>query len=229
MAKNPIAAVWGWIGPGDQNYARVSAILDGAIYRLQSAAKIAKDKYNELQYVKVLESGSLVTTGTAVPVDNPTKIHNDFVKHSGSPDLRVDGSSVPVVFTYNADPTEDIRILSLDLAIVGSAINFTGGAFGPLQSSLTNGVKVEITAEGGQSAQVGLFKISEEMLHFASAGGFQWVVAANDVMVAQLNIGGALSLIHNTADNIKVTIQDNLSSALFKYFRLFVKGIKEVA
>lgn len=39
MAKNPIALLWSWIGPGDQDYQRIGAVQDGDKYRVLTAGK----------------------------------------------------------------------------------------------------------------------------------------------------------------------------------------------
>lgn len=217
-----------WIGGHDgTNVRALQSVLDGTLYRLQAEAKVAIDKNGTLHHLRVLENGSLVTTGTAVPVSDPTKIRNEYVVNGGSSDLRVNGSGTPVVFTYAADSTVDTRIISINFMLVASSIKFDGDSFGPI-SALTNGVEVKITAES-QTAIIHEFFITEHIREFASSGGFDYFVAANDAVGSLLDVGGSLTLVAGSADKIEVTIRDKLTSKKIKYFACFVKGIKEVS
>lgn len=211
----------------------VGVVLDGSIYRIQADAKIAKGA-SALVHLDAIDTdsgqgrlkstiytpdGDPVTFGSVPP--NPASIENGFVKSGGSASLLVDGDPTPVVFTYVADSTYDISIQEIGFVMASNSITFGGGKFGS-SSSLTNGLLVEITSNGN-TGTLGLLRQNEDFVHFASPGGFNWVVSSKDMMSSVYLIGGGLKLKAGTADVVRVTVQDDIDSAA-TYFQCFVKG-----
>jgi hypothetical protein len=213
----------------------VGVILDGALYRIQTDSKVGKGA-SDLVHLDAIDTaagkGRLKTTiysadgdpvafGTAPP--NPSSIKNDFVVNATyGNDLLQDGDPTPVIFTYDADPTYDISIQEIVFVMVSNSITFGSNYFGAASGPLTNGLKVEITANGN-TGTVELIKQNEDFKFFASPGGFDWVVSSKDLMSANYVIGGGLKLVGGSSDNIKVTVQDDIDSAAV-YFKCFVKG-----
>lgn len=39
MAKNPLALLWAWVGPGDEDYERLGSVQDGVVHRLLVSSK----------------------------------------------------------------------------------------------------------------------------------------------------------------------------------------------
>ena len=64
---------------------------------------------------------------------------------------------------------------------------------------------------------------NEDFVHFASPGGFEWVVSSKDMLSAKYLVGGALKLTAASGDNVKITVRDDIDSAGI-YFKCFVKG-----
>lgn len=218
----------------DSNGNPVGVVLDGALYRLQSDSKVAKGG-SSLVHLEALDTiagmGRLKTTlytpeneavaFGSVPA-NPESIKNEFVKNGANDSLLVDGDPTPVVFTYNADAIKDISIQEIQFVMASNSITFGSDYFGAVSGPLTNGLLVEITSNGNTGTLQNL-KQNENFKHFASPGGFDWVVSSKDLMAATYLIGGGLKLYAGTADNIKVTVRDDIDSCAV-YFKCFVKG-----
>jgi hypothetical protein len=209
-------------------------VQDGSDYLLGVAAKAAKDSsglvhleavdvetgVGRLKATLYTPEGEVVAFGS-VPAD-PTSIKNDFVKNAGSPSLLVDGSSTPVVFTYDADSTYDISLQELKFVLASNSITFGNDYFGATSGPLTNGLLVEVVSNGNTGTVYNLTQ-NECFVHLASPGGFQWVVSSKDMMSSAWLIGGGLKLVHGTSDKVRITVRDNISSAGV-YFRCCVKG-----
>lgn len=215
----------------------VGQVLDGAAYRLLTAAKIARGA-TDLVTLDALDTTSgqgrlkaTLYTPEDEPVAfgsvpaNPESIKNDFVKTGGgspSSDLLVDGSVTPVEFSYNADTTHDISIQEIKFTLASNSVTFGSGYFGAVSGPLANGLLIEITSNGQTGALANLTQ-NESFVNFASPGGFTWVVSSKDMLSSAYLIGGGLKLYAGTSDKVKVTVRDDIDSAGV-YFRCFVKG-----
>lgn len=212
----------------------VGVLLDGTVYRLQAEAKIAKGGGN-LLHIDAIDLGSglgrakatlytpdgdAVTFGSVPP--NPESIKNAFVKNGSNDSLLVDGSTTPVAFTYDADSTHDISIQEIKFVMASNSITFGTGNFGATGGPLTNGLLVEITSDGNTGTVINMVE-DECFVHFASPGGFQWIVSSKDMMASAYLIGGGLKLKAGTGDNVKVTVRDDID-ACATYFKCIVKG-----
>lgn len=228
MAKSPAALII------DQTGNKVGIVLDGSIYRLQSDSKIAKGD-SDLVHLEVLDTesgkGRLKSTlynpeGEAIAFgsipSNPASIKNDFVKNGTNTSLLVDGSVTPVEFTYLPDATYDISIQEIKFVMVSNAISFGTNYFGATSGSLSNGLLIEIRSNDSPGTIFNIVQ-NECFIHFASPGGFNWVVSSKDMMSSTYLVGGALKLIHGSSDYIKVTVRDDIDSCA-SYFRCLVKG-----
>jgi hypothetical protein len=67
-------------------------------------------------------------------------------------------------------------------------------------------------------------KRNEDLLSFASPGGFEWIVSSNDLVSSDFVVGGAMKLHAGTGDNVKVTIRDDIDNNVGTYFQCYVKG-----
>lgn len=212
----------------------VGVVLDGSVYRLQADAKVAKGE-TDLAHLEGLDvstgvvrlkstlysqDGDAIAFGSVAP--NPENIKNDFVLNGTSDNLLVDGDPTPVVFTYAADPTKDISILEVKFVIVANSLTFGANNFGSSGGPLTNGVLVEVTSNGNTGTVFNL-RQNEDFVHFASPGGFDWIVSSKDMIYSLWLVGGGLKLYAGTGDNIKVTVRDDIDSVGL-YFKCFVKG-----
>ena len=212
----------------------VGIVLDGSVYRIQADAKIAKGAsalvtldaidtdtgQGRLKSTLYTPDGDPIAFGSVAP--NPESIKNDFVRYSTSPSLLVDGSVTPVEFAYNADATHDISIQEIGFVVASNSIAFGNGNFGAIGGPLSTGLLVQITA-GGNTGTISNLTRNECFVHFASPGGFQWVVSSKDMLASNYLIGGGLKLKAGTADNVKITVRDDISSA-GSYFQCIVKG-----
>jgi hypothetical protein len=209
----------------------IGVVLDGAVYRLQSDAKIARGA-SDLVHLNAIDTGTgrgrleaTLLTEAGDPVSFPSvssSIKNDFVKNGTATSLLVDGSTTPVVFSYDADPTYDIALQEIRFTIAANSITFGDDRFGSRAGPLPNGLLVEVLLESGTVVLYNLVQ-NESFVNFSSPGGFEWVVSSKDMMTSDYVIGGGLSLRAGTTDKVQVTVSDNLTSAGL-YFRCFVRG-----
>lgn len=213
----------------------IASVDDGGTRRLPADAKVGKGA-SDLVHLESIDvssgvgrmkatlysqDGDAIAFGSVAP--NPNNIKNDYVKEPGSSDdLRVDGSTTPVVFTYDADSTDDISILEVKFVLVANSVTFGNEYFGSTSGPLSNGLLVEVTSDGN-TGTVETIKQNEEFVFFASPGGFDWVVSSKDMIYSTWLVGGGLKLKAGTADNVKVTVRDDLTSCGV-YFKCFVKG-----
>ena len=209
----------------------VGVVLDGAIYRLQADAKIAKGA-SDLVHLDAIDTAAgkgrleaTLLTPTGDPVSFPSvseSIKNAFVLNGTSSSLLVDGSTTPVVFEYTPDPAHDVSIQEIKFTVAANSITFGSDAFGSRAGPLPNGLLLEAIVESGTITLYN-FMQNESFVNFSSPGGFLWVVSSKDMMTSDYLIGGGLILRAGSADRIRVTVRDDLSSAGI-YFRCYVKG-----
>ena len=222
----------------DNNGNPVGIVLDGVIYRFQTDAKVARGA-SDLVHLDAIDTvagqGRLKATlytpeGESVALgavaSTATAIRNDFVRDGtgppGSPSLLVDGSVTPVVFTYDAHPTQDVSLQEVKFVMASNSITFGTDYFGAKSGPLTNGLLVEVTA-GGVTGTVAVLYQNEDFVNFASPGGFEWVVSSKDLLASTWLVGGGLKLAAGSADQVKITVRDDIDSAGV-YFRAFVRG-----
>lgn len=209
----------------------VGVVLDGAAYRLQADAKVAKGD-SALVHLDAIDTvsgqGRLKATLYSPggdPVAFPSisgDIRNDFVKNGGNASLLVDGSVTPVEFTYNADATYDIGIQEIHFTLVSNSITFGSDYFGATSGPLTNGLLVQVATGAGTTDLYNLVQ-NESFVNFASPGGFQWIVSSKDLLSAAYVIGGGLVLRGGSSDQVKITVRDDIDSAGV-YLKCFIKG-----
>jgi len=132
----------------------IGVVLDDVVYRFQTDSKIAKKiTAGTLEHLRVLDdTGALKSTlytadGSAISFPNiatdPDGIANDFARQSGGTDdsdLRVDGSTTPVDFTFDSlgSGEDDLVIQSIGFVMVANSIISGSGKFAGL--SKLNGI-----------------------------------------------------------------------------------------
>lgn len=207
--------------------------LDGAIYRLQMDGKVGvgdsglvhldaidtASGCGRLKSTLYTQDGDPVSFGSVPP--NPESIKNAFILNGSNDSLLVDGSSTPVVFSYDADSTHDISVQELKFVVAANGITFGTDKFGVI-TKLTNGLLIELTANGNTGTVANL-TTNECFAHLSSPGGFIWVVSSKDMLAVSYVIGGSLRLKAGTADKVSVTVRDNLTAAA-TYLKCCVKG-----
>jgi hypothetical protein len=183
------------VGDGTNN---ASIIQDGAIYRLAVN-------------VPVISSSSLTTNVSQL-------------LRSGSPNMNVDGSVTPAIFTKGSDATYDISLVALNIGFSTGNFDWNGAGFGD-GGSLTNGLLIEATVNNGVSITLANIKLNEDFTRICSIPTITQA-GVTDHMLIVFNFTGTLSLKAGTADNIKMTVRDNLALAArdVKYLTATVLG-----
>ena len=209
----------------------IGVVLDDSVYRLQTDSKVAKGD-SALVHLDAIDTatghGRLKAT-LYTPDGDPvafgaisSSLKNDYAMYSSSPDLLVDGSVTPVVFTYLADSTYNISLQEIRFTLVANGITFGNGYFGATAGPLTNGVLVQVIS-GGNTTTIFNIKTNEHFINFASPAGWEWIVSNKDVMTSAYLIGGGVKLIAGSGDQVKITVRDDITAAGL-YFECFIKG-----
>lgn len=169
------------------------------------------------------------TSVLAHPANVPPDFANmvtGFLEDSGdSDDMAVDGSTTPVVFTYDADPTDDIEIYEIRFMASVTALKF-GGFFFSL-NPLTNGLLFEMVHDDGTETEIGNVKETEEFFMLSGLSGHSEAADWNrDVLLVQLGFGGKPVLKAGTGDKFRITVRDNLDSTAIFYLKARFTGMK---
>lgn len=151
-----------------------------------------------------------------------------FFENGGSNNLRVNGSSTPVVFSILTDATRETFIESIRFEAAGNGIKF-GQFFSKSGGELTNGVSLKIRSNDSEFIFPAL-KATENFLNEFAFGPDNFNVfiqSGTDQCRATLTFGAPFQLFKSgtftTDDFLSVTIQDNLSSGLTS-FKALVSG-----
>jgi hypothetical protein len=168
--------------------------------------------------------GNPVPLGVPIPEDL-AQIFSEFLKDGANESLKVDGSSTPVEFEVLADVTDDLKLNEIQFVIVNNKVTIDGNQF-INQNILPNGLKIEIRSNDA-TVELGTLTQSEDFLSIASSGGILLDRSANvDLLVITIALGGAVTLVNGSGDFVRVTVQDNLSSNDWKYFKVTLKATK---
>lgn len=223
----------------DESGNKVGVVLDGTIYRLQADAKIGKKSTDALSHIAVVDATEAAkmtlyteegdAIGFPAAAADPTGIVNDFVRQSGgvdNADLRVDGSTAPVDFTFDALGSEegDLVVNDIGFAIIASGMTGGTGNFAG-KAGFTNGIQI-LFSDGTTETQIGNLTINECLIHFASPGGYDFWVTSKDQVKSEYSPNGAIILHENTSDKIIVRIRDNVATQGVAYMKCLVKAVK---
>lgn len=200
----------------------VGVVLDDTVYRIQADSKIAKGS-SALVHLDAIDTttgkGRLKSTlyspeGEAVAFNslpsNPASVNNAFVLDGTEASLLVDGSSTPVVYSYDADSTYDISIQLVMFIMTANTIVFGENKFGVI-TGLTNGLKVEITSNSNTGQIINMQ--SNECFTIFSGNNYQKITSSKDMLTAAFIVGGSFILKAGTSDKVAVTVQDDLTTA----------------
>jgi hypothetical protein len=154
----------------------------------------------------------------------------EYVENGGSEDMVVNGSVTPAVFSFDADPTDDITLNSVRLVLSASTIAFNGASFGKGGGALTTGVVVSITADNGAFVNANLLTLMVNEDFFRLLDANTAINAGDAVIAATLAFSGNVRLVGGSSDKIEVTINDNLTSGALgiNYFTGTVYGAIDV-
>jgi len=168
-----------------------------------------------------------VTVGVAASTGSITEFLTDDGLPTGSPDMVVNGSGTPVVFTFNADATDNIQMTGLRLVFSASSLDFDGSSFGK-GGALSTGLEIDIVADGGTFVdQLAVLTLNEDFFRLLQFDISR--AAADGVMAATLPFGGRVLLEGGTADKITVTVNDNLTNGSLgvSYLTATIYGVLE--
>ncbi len=175
--------------------------------------------------VALAPDGKAQVSGITVVPQDLSKIDVRYCLNGASSDLAVNGNSTPVVFTYDADPTDDIDIQEIKFIASTDDMKVQGDKF-LKENDLNNGMLIEVTV-GGTTTQLANFISTEDIFEFASSGGIFVHSVAKDFVSSTFNVAGAMTLVAGSADNVKVTVRDNLNKNSHRLMRMKVVGIKK--
>jgi hypothetical protein len=151
---------------------------------------------------------------------DPKKLIRERIKlgGTGTDDLAINGNS-PKVFTFNALPAgqDDILISSIKFFGTDGNIKVSIGNFMGLNSALTNGILIEFETSGIVTFSETIKNTVELLGLFSSGAGENKIIPASggDYLESKFDLTQKsleLNLKSGTADLIRVTVRDNLSS-----------------
>jgi hypothetical protein len=217
----PVLAAQGTKGAGSNAWP--SALYDVAGNPIDSYLDDAGDR--RLRVEANFPPGLSIIIGNGIPEDLGDIVRK-YALNSGSSDLRVDGSTTPVEFTYPCDATFDIRVYEIRFLFSARDIIFDGDSFGPL-SVLSNGIEVEITYDNGTTNTLATVNANEDLLMFPSpANAILNNTGPKDILVMGMFLGGVPILKAGTSDEVLVRINDDLVSNSINSLRAQVFGAK---
>ena len=212
-------------------------VLDGTTTLLTAG----KDSTGSAQFIGAIEDSTgslrlqveadLAPGATVISVDpsagatNISLIVRGFTENTGSTDMIVDGSSVPVIFVFNAQTGSDIELTELRMLYVVDEILTDGQSFGDGDPELTNGVKIELTSQGN-IVELANLTLNEDFLIFPTRGGTVFERTGAKDIIASSYILNNITLASGSSDNVSVTVRDNLTSRNIKHFRCAVYANK---
>lgn len=129
----------------------------------------------------------------------------------GSSDMVVDGSSTPVSYTFDANPSVDLVVVDLVIAFVPNVLKFKGSTFGAMPE-LTNGLEVSVTT-GGSKRVLGNIKLSEDWLFMGGDCLIETGLGENDLLRLTIPFAGELTLKAGTSDKIEAIVRDDITSS----------------
>lgn len=199
----------------DKDGNAVSVVLDGTTYRLAVDANVTQ------------ETGDVVVVvppGGNVAVD---KIIRSFLLDGANENMVVDGSSTPVVFTFDADPSDDIKIYEVRFVVSTDDISWNDDFFFE-KEELSTGCVFEVRS-GGTTTTLATLTKSEDFLNFPSVGGGIVLIqpaGVHDVLVVSWPLP-SIQLDSGSSDFVKMTINDTIDDDHVKYtFTATVHGFK---
>lgn len=177
--------------------------IDTASEKLISRAKpssLAQDPANPHRLGVLGISGSVFITAQRVKNYFSTKVTDS----GGSADMTVDGSSTPVVFTIDADPTVDTVVTEIRLTGQDGNINFDRF----FDRTTTNGMLFELTTDG-DTVVFDPFKTTLDVILLFSNGGIDTSFLDTKKAIFTFRPPNPFMLNAGSSDKIKFTIRDN--------------------
>lgn len=204
----------------------LQSVLDGTVYRMTVDSKSVIRGATSGHEAEVTSTNRLrVDTRASAPLGSVQEYLKDT---GGSPDMDVNGSVTPVVFSYYAGSDYDVELSSITMIIEEPAIAFGTTFWG--ETGLTNGLLVEVKSEDLENVLCNP-RYTRECLEAAEVGGFDLVTATPDfARVVRAFPPGTILKKAGTypgdEDYIRATVRDNISG--LSYFRMIVRGTKVV-
>lgn len=156
----------------------------------------------------------VTTIGADIPSD-PAAFVLEFAENGGSENLRVDGSTTPVVFTQGPIGVGEVWSLrEILITFTADDFSFDGLSFGP-NAALTNGIQFEIVKN---SVSVEVFRVKQNEDFIRAPGRLPLVnnTGPKDILGSVLSFDG-LVLDQSDGDIVRITVHDDLTSVKIKY------------
>jgi len=179
---------------GDESY-QVDVVQEDSVNKLLVKASTVPDQLEKLTFIKALDSG-------------------------GQDNMAVNGSGTPVVFAIDAPAAGQPGLIfsSLRFSCLDGGVKLDK-MLGQ-NSALTNGILVQIVDNGNTTSFLAIKKTIDFNDHFTFGGGtFEFIVSSGiDYVGAIFLPPRPFKLRAGTADQIKITVRDNLSSVTNIHF-----------
>lgn len=174
---------------------------------------------DELYAADVIEEDGLhklVVKASVTPTITEELLFEKLVDGVGSSNLAVNGSTVPVEFTIEADPTDIKVVRELKFSWFDNGVKID--TFLGQNSPLTNGLEVEFSFNGVTTPIFPIKTTADFNGHFAFGDGSRFEIntgSGNDYVTATLSPREPFVLRPGTTDKIVIRVNDNLNNVSF--------------
>lgn len=135
----------------------------------------------------------------------------NFLLNAGSPNMVVNGSVTPVVFTMSIASGKIFSADELILTMSGS-----GNINDPAQfwtfAALTNGISTEQSLGGISLTQTGIIKSNIDLISFVGADFIGKTLGTHNIVRGTIQFKTPISFNGTRGDYFRITIRDNLTS-----------------
>jgi hypothetical protein len=190
------------------NDSPASLLIDKSAVAISSATDAAS--INRLCVDSRISAGLVapLSRQASLPVASQFRVPAKF---AGSPNLLVNGSVTPQVFTVSADATKTLTVTEVTLVASAACIAMSGNKFLSMGAALTNGLLVELVS-GGVTTPLANFKVSEDII--LGFNGPNHLVCFSGQASLRVSHYCLNPLASNSADMVRVTVRDNLMAVL---------------
>jgi hypothetical protein len=181
-----------------------------------------------------LSAADAISSGQIAIISAQKLLTNRMTDSADSPDMNVDGSVTPVIFSYEAQEGYLTIITQLRIVMNGDALNITSNESRKFSKSyasgLTNGLILQAYQKGNITElfldpvqAIGDFHMYTDSI----VNNIDAISAGIDFLMLVLNLSFPVYLVPGETDKLAMTVQDDLSVADITKFQTFVFGSVE--
>jgi hypothetical protein len=184
----------------------------------------AVNQNNKITFLSVDSQGRLAVS-VAPNVTSASVYFTTPLSGSSGSSMLVDGSTTQISYSFSASATKTRYINKIAFIAIATDLQMNGTAFMKNNSTLTNGVKVDITASG-VPAQLFNMKVSTDFLAIGNIESLNQV-DVESICVFGFEMGGNVVLQAGSTDRINVIIRDDLTTTGNRVLKAYARGYEQ--